>query len=88
MKQQFLRITKVHVLDAIERLKAGEKTRWGNSRKFLLKHEGVGLPPKAVLGLAACIANGVSEWDLGDFSGGEETNNVLRNLGFQVVVLE
>jgi hypothetical protein len=85
MKQQFLRITKAHVLEAITRLKAGEKTRWASSKKFLLMHDGVGLPPKAVLGLAACIANGVSEWDLGDFSGGEETNNVLGNLGFEIV---
>ena len=88
MKQQFLRITKAHVLEAIKRLKAGEKTRWGSSKKFLLMHNGVGLPPKAVLGVAACIANGVEEWDLGDFSGGDHTNNVLRKLGFEVVARE
>jgi hypothetical protein len=85
MKSQFKGVTKLHVNQAIQLLKAGKKTRWGSSKKFLLMHNGVGLPPKAVLGVAACIANGVEEWDLGDFSGGEETNNVLRNLGFEVV---
>lgn len=88
MKQQFLRITKAHVLEAIKRLSTGARTRWGSSKKFLLMHDGVGLPPKAVLGVAACIANAIDEWDLGDFSGGEETNSVLKGLGFEVVVRE
>ncbi len=73
------------MLEAVKQLMNGKKTRWASSKKFLLMHDGVGLPPKAVLGLAACIANGVGEWDLGDFSGGDETNRVLRNLGFEIV---
>ena len=88
MKRQFVPITKAHVLEAVKQLKTGKKTRWASSKKFLLMHDGVGLPPKAVLGVAACIANGVEEWDLGDFSGGDETNGVLRNLGFEIVTRE
>jgi hypothetical protein len=88
MKQQFLRVTKAHVLEAAKHLKSGRKTRWGNSRKFLLMHEGVGLPPKAVLGLATCIANGIDEEAVRNFTGGEETNSVLRSLGFEIVTRE
>jgi hypothetical protein len=43
-------LTKEHVIEAIEHLKAGRVTRWGPSRKYDLLYKGRSYPPKAVLG--------------------------------------
>jgi hypothetical protein len=88
MKSQFKGVTKLHVNQAIQLLKAGKKTRWGNAKKYSLIVGSASFPPKAVLGLATCISQGSDEWSVGDFSGGEETNRVLRDLGFQVIARE
>ena len=73
------------VVSAISELKAGRRTRWGASKKYVVRYEGGQYPPKAVLGLAISLAKGIDEWDVGDFSGGAQTNDVLRGLGLEVI---
>ena len=77
-------LSREHVLQAIAELKAGRKSRWGVSRKYLVVHEDDAFAPKVVLGLAICIAKDVDQWSV-DFSGGEPTNRALRALGFKIV---
>ena len=77
-------ITREHVLQAIRGLDAGVSHRFGTSRKYDLLLEGRFYPPKAVLGLA--IGHLLQSRDVPNtFSGGEATNRVLRNLGFEII---
>jgi hypothetical protein len=85
MRTQFYSVEKKHVLEAINRLKTGERTRWRAASRYFLIIDGVQYAPKAVLGLATCIANNVDEASLKPFSGGEETNSVLQKLGFEII---
>jgi hypothetical protein len=85
MKAQFCSVDKKHVHEAIGRLKAGERTRWRAASRYSLVFNGVAFAPKAVLGLATCIANNCTEDSLKSFSGGEETNSVLQKLGFEII---
>lgn len=77
-------IEREHVLKALADLDAGIQRRWGKSRKYDLVHEGKSYSPKAVLGLAICILRSLDQYAF-DFSGGDETNSVLQNLGFKIV---
>ncbi len=77
-------IKKKHIIEAIK-----EATRKGIppdriSRKFLLEHEGKFYPPKYIVSLANKYACGKT-LDPWEFSGGIETNDFLRNLGFKVI---
>jgi hypothetical protein len=85
MRTQFYSVERQHVLKAIERLKLGERTRWRASSKYALIVDGASFAPKAVLGLATCIANNCNEESVKAFSGGEETNSVLQKLGFEII---
>ncbi len=73
------------VIAALNELKSGRKTHWGDSRKFILLYDGVSYAPKAVLGLAIALAKQIEERDVPKFSGGAQTNKLLRDLGFQIV---
>ena len=77
-------LTKHHIVQALADLDQGIKTRWGSSHKYDLAYHDRVYPPKAVLGRALCIARKLDEFDI-EFDGGEPTNKVLRDLGFQIV---
>lgn len=77
-------LTREHILRAITDLDAGKTTRWSRSRKYDLVYEGKHYPPKAVLGLAICHHKQLDQYTF-DFSGGETTNSVLHNLGFELI---
>ncbi len=77
-------LTREHILQAIADLDAGVSVRWGKSRKYDLVYEGKHYAPKAVLGLAICIAKQCDPYSL-NFDGGDPTNWALEDLGFTIV---
>lgn len=78
-------LTREDILAALEELSAGRRTRWRSSRKYVLLHDDRRYSPKEVLGLAVCLVEGVDEQLVGRFSGGAQTNDILRRLGFEVI---
>lgn len=76
-------ITKQHVFSAIEELRNGEIPQKRQSTKFDLVYEGRSYPPKVVISVAARYATGV-ELPAEEFSGGDESNTVLKKLGFEI----
>lgn len=77
-------ISRDNVLAAIERIQREGVPRSRLSTRYHLVHEGKRLPPKYVVSLAVQDATG-KELDPHEFSGGGETNSLLRHLGFSVV---
>jgi len=77
-------IRKEHIIKAMGEIKKSGIPKGRCSRKFLLEFEGKFYPPKYVISLANKYANGV-ELDSSTFSGGRETNDFLRVLGFRIV---
>lgn len=73
-----------HVVQALADLKKGLPGNFSRSSKFVLTHEGTAYPPKAVLARAIFHLTG-TEPSPKAFSGGEQTNRILRALGFEVV---
>ena len=57
------------------------KYRFGEPTRYQLVHEEKRYPPKAIAGAAYFYQFGVR---IGNFSGGHETNNKLRELGFTI----
>jgi 5-methylcytosine-specific restriction enzyme A len=55
-----------------------------HSVKWSLEHDGKLYPPKYVISIANLYENG-EEWEPERFSGGQETNHYLENLGFKIV---
>jgi hypothetical protein len=76
-------ITKEHILRAIEDIKRTEVPAQRTATKFLLEYEGMYFPAKYVISLANRFANG-KMLDSESFSGGKETNEVLRKMGFKI----
>jgi 5-methylcytosine-specific restriction protein A len=79
-------ISREHVLEAMTRLQQTGIPRNASSTKFDVvdPREHSRFPPKLVLSVAAEIATG-TPLSRREFSGGEETNSRLRELGFEVV---
>jgi len=78
-------ITRTDVLRAMAEFERGESSHaFKASQKYDLVYEGRRYPPKAVLGLAARRQAGrVLRPE--DFSGGDQTNKILKGLGFEIV---
>ena len=73
-----------HVIKAMREIDSeGFPPRRG-SNKFFLMFEGKRYPPKYTISLANKFANG-DELDSSMFNGGQETNNFLKGLGFDIV---
>ncbi len=73
-----------HVIKAMREIDSeGFPPRRG-SNKFFLMFEGKRYPPKYAISLANKFANG-DELDSSRFNGGQETNNFLKGLGFDIV---
>jgi hypothetical protein len=77
-------IQREHILKAIQEVKITQIPAGRNSRKFLIAFNGDYYPPKYVISLANKYANG-EELKPSEFSGGTESNDFLRTLGFKIV---
>lgn len=72
-----------HVLQAITQIRTGGVPRKREPTKFNLVYDGRLYPPKFVLSLAAKFATGI-ELAASEFSGGDEANSFLADLGFEI----
>jgi len=79
-------IKRDYVIKAMEEIKRNGIPKGRNSRKFLLEFNGEYYPPKYVISLTNKYANG-EILNPAQFSGGRETNDFLRNLGFNIIEL-
>ena len=77
-------LTRAHIEAAIARIDREGVPARRESTKFQLVVDGRRYPPKYVISLAASHAIG-RELRPHEFSGGDETNEVLRSLGFTIV---
>lgn len=77
-------IKREHIIKAIEEIEKNGVPKRRKSRKFFLEFNGRHYPPKYVISLANKYANG-KELDPTKFGGGKETNNFLKNLGFNII---
>ncbi|MFH8120317.1 MAG: hypothetical protein QXS37_05950 [Candidatus Aenigmatarchaeota archaeon] len=77
-------INREHIIKAIEEIKKVGIPDGRSSKKFLLEYNGKYYPPKYTISLANKYANG-KELDPQKFSGGKETNDFLKDLGFNIV---
>lgn len=78
-----LAIERQHVDRALRLIQRGGIPTARLSRKWVLVANGREYPPKYVLAIAAGLATG-RELSPDEHSGGEETNRVLRRLGYQI----
>jgi len=76
-----------HVLKAIEEIKRTGIPEGRSSKKFLVEFNGIFYPPKYIISLANKYANG-EELNPSGFSGGTESNDFLRVLGFKIVEIK
>lgn len=76
-------IKKEHVLKAAKWIDEHGVPRARESTIWLVIIEGKTYPPKYIISRANVYANG-TEWPSGNFTGGEETNSYLKNLGFKI----
>lgn len=77
-------INREHIIKAIEEIEKVGIPDDRISKKFLLEYNGKYYPPKYTISLANKYANG-KELDPQEFSGGTETNDFLKDLGFNIV---
>lgn len=80
-------IEKKHILKAINELKNIRISNSRNSRKFILEYQGNNFSPKYIISIANKYANG-KELLSNKFSGGKETNNFLKKLGFNIIEIQ
>ena len=77
-------ITHHDILQAINDIDRSGVPANRHSVKWSVLHEGLLYPPKYVISIANIHANG-KEWPPDKFSGGDETNEFLSRLGFQII---
>ncbi|MCQ6281610.1 hypothetical protein [Bacillus sp. EB600] len=77
-------INRDHVILAIQKIDREGIPEKRESTRFNLTYESKYYPPKYVISIANIFANG-EEYSPSLFSGGEETNKFLNNLGFIIV---
>lgn len=73
-----------HILKAIQKIDSDGVPERRESTRFNLSYKGKRYPPKYVISIANIYANG-EEYSPSLFSGGDETNKFLINLGFRIV---
>jgi hypothetical protein len=79
-------ITRVNIVAAISQVEREGVPQRRRATKYVLIHGRQSYPPKYVVSLAVKSATG-RELDPQEFGGGDETNSLLRKLGFTVVPL-
>jgi hypothetical protein len=72
------------ILKALEEIEREGIPKARDSKRFYLEYNGKRYPPKYAVSLANKYASGV-ELDSSEFSGGSESNDFLRKLGFNIV---
>lgn len=77
-------IKKDDIIKAIEEAKKVGVPEERGSKKYLLEFNGDHFPPKYIISLANRYVNG-RKLDFSEFSGGKETNDFLRAVGFNIV---
>ena len=77
-------ITSSHIISAIGKIDRDGVPPRRNSTGYDLLYNGRKYPPKYVVSIANRCPNG-EELDYHKFSGGDETNNFLRQRGFEIV---
>jgi len=77
-------INRDYIFNAIRKINRDGIPKSRKSKKFQLLYNGKYYPPKYVISLANEYANG-RELDPSEFGGGQEVNNFLRKLGFNIV---
>lgn len=77
-------ITHEHIIRAISEIKKSKIPFHRESTRWSVLYNGEHFPPKYVISLASKFASG-RELDPSQFSGGDETNNFLREKGFEIV---
>ena len=77
-------IHREHILKAIEEVRKTGVPEGRGSKKFLIEFDGNYYPPKYIISLANKYVNG-EELSPSKFSGGTESNDFLRALGFKIV---
>lgn len=77
-------IKREHIFKAMEEVKILGVPENRNSKKFRLNHKDRNYPPKYIISLANKYAND-KELKPSEFSGGSESNDFLKNLGFNVI---
>lgn len=80
-------IRKEHILKAIQEVDRIGTPESRSSKKFILEYNGRQYSPKYVISLANKFAND-KELNPAEFSGGNETNNFLKSLGFNVLMTQ
>ena len=78
-------IKREHVIRAIQSVDISGIRKGRKSKKYFLLYNGKHYPPKYLISLANLYVNGI-ELPSSDFSGGNDTNNFLRSLGFKIVM--
>lgn len=76
-------VEKEHVLAALSEINKNDVPTKRKSTKYDLYYDGKIYPPKYVLSIATKFATG-KELEASEFSGGNETNNFLISLGFEI----
>lgn len=71
------------IIKATEDVRKFGTPKFRTSKKYFLKFNGDNYPPKYIISLANKYANG-KELDPTEFSGGKETNDFLKSLGFKI----
>jgi hypothetical protein len=77
-------ITREHIFRALEKIDSGGIPKGRESTIYNLVYNDKYYPPKLVISLANIYANG-EELLPCYFSGGQETNNYLNQLGFMII---
>lgn len=77
-------IEREHIIKAIREIDSSGIPPGRKSRSFFLTFDGKRYPPKYVVSSANKFANG-EELNSSRFNGGQETNNFLKRLGFDIV---
>ncbi|WLV25871.1 HNH endonuclease signature motif containing protein [Aciduricibacillus chroicocephali] len=77
-------IKREHIIQAMQKIEGEEVPERRKSTRFNLCYEGKYYPPKYVISIANIFANG-EEYPPTNFSGGDETNRFLNNIGFIIV---
>ncbi len=77
-------VERKHIIEAVRKIDLEGFPPHRGSNKFFLMFEGKRYPPKYAISLANKFANG-KELDSSKFNGGQETNNFLKGLGFDIV---
>ena len=89
-KPDFSLLKREHVANAIQQLMEGVEHGFADATKYAVAFEGRCYAPKALVGIAYQIATGQAIGP-SDFSGGNgagQANSILRNLGYDVVLID